>query len=554
MKKKGRFPVDKDGVIDAVQFIDDFLTAAGIKRKEFIRARLVAEEAITALASNADEGSNIHVHVRSFLGTVTMNISSHGKQFNPIHHMNVGDELDSNDDDIDSTTQDTMRGIILNAMSEGLKYSHKDGINRLSMTAVKSRHRFLFATLGSMLVAILAGILLSNFAGSTFNDGLNEYVLTPVKTMYMNALKMCVAPVVFFSIIACVVQFTDLSELGRIGGKVFASYLLTTVLAVGVGLGIYFLFQPGDAGIAAGTIADASSITSQKMDVSLLGTLISVVPNNVIQPFLDSNMLQLIFMAILGGIAVGLIGKHSQILRDILMACNDLFLKITTLIIRVMPIAVFCSICSMILSLGLNTMVSVLGMLGVFLLGLLCMMVVYCLLMMSLGHISPIPFLKKYVPTMLQVLSMASSNASIPLNMDACKTKLGISSRVYSLSIPLGATINMDGTCIHLAIFSLALAKVYGVEISGAAILSLIVSIIVLSMGAPGIPGSGLICLSVLLTQIGVPVEAIGIVMGIDSLAGMFRTASNCLGDVAVTTIVAKSEGLLDMEMYKAKG
>ena len=146
---------------------------------------------------------------------------------------------------------------------------------------------------------------------------------------------------------------------------------------------------------------------------------------------------------------------------------------------------------------------------------------------------------------------MASSNASIPVNMEACEKKLGISSRVFSLSIPLGATLNMDGTCIHLAVFALALAKVYGVPVGGGMLLSMVVSIIVLSMGAPGIPGSGLICLSVLLTQMNVPVEAIGLVMGIDSLIGMFRCMSNCLGDVAVTSIVAKSEGQMDMEVYR---
>ena len=151
---------------------------------------------------------------------------------------------------------------------------------------------------------------------------------------------------------------------------------------------------------------------------------------------------------------------------------------------------------------------------------------------------------------MVQVFSMASSNASISVNMEACEKKLGISRRVFSLSIPLGATLNMDGTCIHLAVFALALAKVYGVPIGGGMLLSMIVSIIVLSMGAPGIPGSGLICLSVLLTQMNIPVEAISLVMGIDSLIGMFRCMSNCLGDVAVTSIVAKSQGQMDMEVY----
>ena len=134
--------------------------------------------------------------------------------------------------------------------------------------------------------------------------------------------------------------------------------------------------------------------------------------------------------------------------------------------------------------------------------------------------------------------------------MEACEKKLGISRKVFSLSIPLGATLNMDGTCIHLAVFALALAKSYGVEVSGGMLLSIVISIIVLSMGAPGIPGSGLICLSVLLVQMNVPVEAIGLVMGVDSLCGMFRAMSNCLGDVAVSTIVAKSENELDMDVY----
>ena len=151
---------------------------------------------------------------------------------------------------------------------------------------------------------------------------------------------------------------------------------------------------------------------------------------------------------------------------------------------------------------------------------------------------------------MLQVFSVASSNASIPINMDACDKKLGIKKKVFSLSIPLGATLNMDGTCIYLAVFALCLARIYGVDITEGGMISLVISIIVLSVGAPGIPGSGLICLSVLLTQINVPVEAIGLIMGIDSLCGMFRTMSNCLGDVAVSTIVAKTEGEIDMEVY----
>ena len=151
---------------------------------------------------------------------------------------------------------------------------------------------------------------------------------------------------------------------------------------------------------------------------------------------------------------------------------------------------------------------------------------------------------------MAPVASMASSNASLPLNMSTCEKRLGISPRVYSLSLPLGATMNMDGTCVYLGVVALGLAKLYGVQIMDTGLLPIAASIIVLSVGAPGVSGAGLVCLSVLLTQLNVPVEAVGLIMGIDPLLGMLRTMSNCLGDVAVSTIVAKSENLLDLNIY----
>ena len=262
-------------------------------------------------------------------------------------------------------------------------------------------------------------------------------------------------------------------------------------------------------------------------------------------------MLQLIFMAILSGIAISLIGSLAKILVDFIRACNELFIKITSIIIKVMPLAIFCSITEMMLKIGLGTIMSVLGIVGVILLGFIAMMLVYFIMLIIFGRVNPLLFLKKYGNTMLQVFALNSSNAAIPINMDICDKELGIAPKVYSLSIPLGATVNMDGTCIKLGIYSLALAGMYGIEISGSMLFSLIISIFVLSVGTPGIPGSGIISLSILLAAIGVPIEAVGIVMGVDSIMGMFSAMSNCLGDVVATTIVARSEGLLDMSAWK---
>lgn len=552
LRRNKSFPASQNGIGESMEFVREFLKERGIKGKEFARATLTAEEAVAAMVDHAEEGSELTVTVHSIRGNVFIDVTSMGEEFDLSKNIEDIAAVDMEEEDIDSGTLDALRAMLLHSFADNLKYHHKAGKNTIRMKAVRSRNTFLYWTLGAMALAVIVGGILVHLPCKDFNAGLDHFALTPIKTMYMNALKMCVAPVVFFSIIACVAQFSDFAALGRIGGKVIGSYLFTTMVAIGVGLGMFFLFQPGDSGMALKVANEATDITSQTMDVSLLDTFVNIVPTNFIKPFEESNMLQLIFMAVLCGIAVGLIGKFSQLLRDILTALNDLFLKVTTIIIHVMPVAIFCAICSMLLKLGLNTILAVMGMLGVFILGLVCMMVLYCLMMLLIGRLNPITFLKKYAASMLQVFSMSSSNASIPINMNACEKKLGISKRIYSLSIPLGATINMDGTCVHLAIFSLALAKVYGVQITSASILSLVISIFVLSMGAPGIPGAGLICLSVILTQLGVPVEAVGIVMGIDALAGMFRSMSNCLGDVAVTAIVAKSEGLIDLETYNS--
>ena len=549
MKKSGVFSTDSSGFTQSMDFIHQFLKDNKIE-KERAKAMLVLEEALGSLMAHKT-GDDIHINASAWLGTIRLELSAAGEQFSLTE--NIKSVELPKDCETGAGTQDMIRNILLKSLASDLKYRHRNGVNYIQVTLVKSKQALLWQTLGAMAAAVALGLILGAAAPGTFNSALDANLLTPVKTMYMNALKMIAAPVVFFSIASCIVQFSDLSALGRIGGKTLALYMCTTLLAVGVGFGAYYLLQPGNASMAQGVAADTSGITSQTMSVSIKDTIVEIVPTSFLDPFLKSHMLQLVFLAVICGVATGLIGKYSAMLTDIFKACNDLFLKITTLIIKLMPVAVFCSIASMMLTMGVDAILSVLGMIGTFLFGLACMMAIYCLLMVALARLNPLTFLKKYAPVMLQVFSMSSSNASIPVNMDACGKKLGISNKVFSLSIPLGATLNMDGSCVYLAVFAMALAKIYGVPVTGPMLVSMAVSIIVLSIGAPGIAGAGLICLSVLLTQMNVPVEAIGLVMGIDSLLTMFRVMSNCLGDVAVTSIVARKEGLMDMEVYRQK-
>lgn len=547
MRRYETFQTDNSGFGKAMEFVKQFLTDCQVEKKARIKALLVVEEALGSLIDHRN-GDDMNICVNSLLGTVTIELSIKGEQFSLTENMKSA-KLPK-EGEMDASTQDVIRNILLRSMTDDLKYRHKEGVNYVQVTLVKSKHAFLFQTLGAMLAAIVVGLILAAEAPDSFNVALSANLLSPIKTVYMNALKMVAAPVVFFSIVSCIVRFSDLSALGRIGGKILLLYLCTTFMAVGVGIGTYYLFQP-DSTNMYGVGLDSSSITSKTLNISIKDTIVGIVPTNFLSPFLESNMHQLIFLAVVCGIATGLIGKYSAMITGFFQACNDLFLKITTMFIRVMPIAVFCSISSMILMMGSKSVLTLLSMFGTFLFGLSCMMAVYCMMMVILARLNPLLLLRKYAPVMLQVFSMSSSNASIPIKMEACEKKLGISNRVFSLSIPLGATLNKDGTCIHLVIFALALAKIYGVPIGGGMLLSVIVSIVMLAMGAPGMPGAGLICLSVLLTQMNVPVEAIALVMGIDPLIGMFLCMSNCLGDAVVTSIVAKSEGQMNMEVYR---
>ena len=542
-----RFTPDESGLGQSLDLIEERLTSYGLKRKEIAKSMLAAEEVMSALLEYADNADYLHLSVRRILDEISIEIAVPGREFAFENGLNVGISADM--EEVGPETERAIRSMILKSFVDDLKYRHRAGMNTVRISVLKSKRAMLYKTLGAMLLAVVLGVLLKSFAPENFYLPLNDNFLVPVKTMFMNALKMIVAPVVFFSIVSCIGQFSDLSEMGKIGGKTIAFYLFTTVIATALGAGVYYLFQPGTFGSFIPESVSAS-VTAQEVDISIKDMIINIVPTNFVKPFLEADMLQLIFLAVLCGVAVGMIGKYSRMLSDLFTAFNELFLKITVLIIQFMPLAAFCSILSMILKTGTDALISVLGILGVFIVAIALMMMVYCLLMLLFAGLNPIPFCRKYAPTMAQVFSMGSSNASLPINIEACK-QMGVSPKVYSLSLPLGATVNMDGSCIYLSVFALALARICGIAIPPAALLSVLISIIVLSVGAPGIPGSGLVCLSVLLAQMNVPIEAVALVMGIDPLIGMMRCMSNCLGDVAVSTIVAKQEGILDLDTYR---
>ena len=538
-----KLPANEQGVSKGTEMIRSFLAEKGVQGKLNTRTVLIAEEAMLDLVQHTDENSQLCISMKRLQGTITVEISAKGEEYQ------FGDRLITVPEELwaepNSSAERAIRDRILSAYSKNVKYKHKKGENHLrlktdlpSKTAVQ--------TLGSLTFAILLGIILTLAAPAQWNQMLNLNLLTPVKTIFLNLLKMIAAPVVFFSLVSSIAQMSGMSELGRVGSKIIGIFLITTVIAVIIGTGVFFLVGPGNT-LMTGLVTTDSSLPSQTFSTSIKDLIVGCFPSNILSPFLETNMLQLFVLAVFCGLAVGNTGKYSEKLRTMFEACNELFMKITMIIMHGIHILIFCSILSLILTIGVSSLLLLAGMIGTFMLGLLFMLVVYSLFMLISG-ISPVRILKSYAPFALRVFATSSSNAAIPINMEYCKTVLQIPEKIYRFSIPLGATMNMDGMCILLAVESLTLAKAFNVPVPVSALLSLALSIIVLSIGAPGVPGSGVIIMSMLLGLLGVPVEAVTIVAGIGPLVGMFLCLSNCFGDIVATSIVAKSENMAGSE------
>ncbi len=535
---------NKSYLEDSVRFIHQSLTQMGISKKLVLKTELLSEETIVQFARHATENAVLFIQIRRFLGDASVSIRVSGEAFDPYESTIPSGELEDDE-------ENAIRSILFRAHGEKFKYSHKNQVNRARILVGQSERTNLYATIAALFLGLLVGAIMKFILPGEFSDILGSYVFNPVKTMFMNALKIVIAPVVFFSIVTCVSQFKNIAELGKIGIKVMGMYIMTTVIAVLIGITFVLLIKPGEWGFAtAGTIAVQQVSVDTNVDTSILHTIVNIVPSNFVQPFLESDTLQIIFLAVICGIAVGMIGEYSAVLKEIFEACNSLFLTITTMIAKLIPVAVFCSVILMIVEIGGSSLLSVLSAAVTQIFSVLCMICVYGILVLLVGRLNPLKFFSKNKEGMLTSFSLSSSSAAMPTNMRICTDKLGISSKVSSFSIPLGATVNMDGTCIYLSVLSLFLARAYGVEVPISAMISLGITIILLSLGAPGVPGSAFICLGVVLKQIHVPVEAVGLIMAVTPILDMFDTMSNTTGDMTTALIVAKSEKLLDLKKY----
>ena len=402
-----------------------------------------------------------------------------------------------------------------------------------------------------LIIGLIVGLILNKMGPSYFRDTiLVNGIFELVGRIFLNGIRMMVVPLVFVSLANGAASMSDIKKLGRVGSKTMAFYLITTAVAITIAIILASVVNPGVGLDMSSLVKTEPTIAESK---PLVKVITDMVPTNPVAAMAAGEMLQIIVFALLFGTGLAAIGKKVQPVIDILDQLNDLMMKMVSIVMLLAPYGVFCLIAKTFSGLGFAAMaplakymLCVLGALAIHA-GL-----TYTGMLVAFTKLNPITFFKKFSPAMSVAFSTASSGATLPVTLEVVEEKLGVNKAISSFTIPLGATINMDGTAIMQGAATIFIAQVYGIDLGLNAILTVILTATLASVGTAGVPGVGLIMLSMVLQAVGLPIEGIALIIGIDRILDMARTAINITGDAVCTLIIAKSEGELNEAIYNA--
>ena len=383
----------------------------------------------------------------------------------------------------------------------------------------------------ALVLAIVTGLLLGNHVAFA-----NAYI-KPFGTIFLNLLKFIVCPIVLFSILGGMISMKDIRKVGSIGLKTIVYYMLTTAVAIVIGLTMGQLFK----GVFP-ALATTDLVYEAKEATPFMQVLVDIFPSNFLAPLVNANMLQIIVIAILLGFGIILVGDEVAGLRRAIEQINLVFMKVMELILKLSPIGVFCLLTPVVAENGAKIVGSLaMVLLCAYVSYVLHAVIVYSAAVRTMGGVSPIQFFKGMAPAMIFAFSSASSVGTLPLTIE-CSEKLGADKEVSAFVLPLGATINMDGTAIYQGVCAIFIAACFGIDLTLAEMATIVVTATLASIGTAGVPGAGMVMLAMVLQSVGLPVEGIALVAGVDRIFDMGRTVLNITGDASCAVIVSKLE------------
>ena len=386
-----------------------------------------------------------------------------------------------------------------------------------------------------ILIAIILGVV----AGLTLGE--KAVHLKVVGDMFIQLLKMIIIPLILASMVAGIVSLGDIRRLGRIGLKTFVYYMATTLLAVSVGLMLVNLMRPG-VGVDMG--AEAAVDIAKRETPSIISIIEDIIPENVFAAMAENKVLSVIFFSLLLGVAISKTGEKARPLTVLFEGFNTVMMKITDWIMRLAPVGVFALMACTIGTMGLSVVRPLAVYMVTVVLGLSIHAFVTLPILLSLfGKYSPLKFIRDMFSAVATAFSTASSAATLPITMECLRENTGVSNKVSSFVLPLGATVNMDGTALYEAVAAMFIAQAYGISLSIGQQLVIMLTATLASIGAAAIPGAGLVTMVIVLRAVNLPLEGIGMILAVDRLLDMLRTAVNVWGDACGTVVVARLEG-----------
>lgn len=402
----------------------------------------------------------------------------------------------------------------------------------------------------SLILGFIVGLILHYYVpeGYIRDEILVNGIFNILGNGFIRAMRMLVVPLVFCSIVCGTMGIGDTSKMGKMGIITISFYICTTIIAVAVALCVANIINPGYGMHMMPTKVATTQVADQQ---SMADTILNIIPTNPIEAFATGNMLQIIVFALITGALLVKLGNKTEGLANLAKQGNELMMSMTTLVMKAAPIGVFCLIARTFANIGFDGFAPMLKYMSAVLIALTVqLLVVYLGMLKLLAGLNPLIFLRKFFPVMQFAFSTATSNATIPLSIGTLARKIGVSEKISSFTIPLGATINMDGTSIMQGVAVVFVAQVFGIHLDFTDYITVIATATIASIGTAGVPSVGLITLSMVFESVGLPVEGIALIMGIDRLLDMCRTTVNITGDAVCTTILAKHENLLDKEIF----
>ncbi len=390
----------------------------------------------------------------------------------------------------------------------------------------------------------LAGVPADHFISVYLVDG----VLDAGGDIFIRSLQLMVVPLVFVSLVCGAASLGGHGNMGRVGGKTVGLYLITTGIAISIALLLALIIGPGEGAASAGLVTPDFQ---PKPTESIKDTLVNIFPTNPVNAMAEGNMLQIIVFALLFGVALSRTGEAGRRVNVVFDDLNEILMKLITMLIELAPYGVFCLMTVLFTRIGWQEIDKLIAYFMTVVLALIVhASVVYPSLLTVLARVNPVTFFNKMREPMLVAFSTSSSGATLPVTLRTVERRVGVKNEVASFAIPLGATINMDGTAIMQGVATVFIAQIYHIDLTFVDYLMVILTATMASIGTAGVPGVGLIMLAMVLKQVGLPVEGIGLILGIDRLLDMLRTAVNVVGDGTVATIVARTENDLDLDVF----